>query len=855
MRLSFTSYWPLLLLVALPVLVWLGRRSATGLGARHLRVSTALRVIVLLLVALACMHPVLHHAARELSVVYALDVSRSVSPAFIEKSIEWIRSANTEGKPDHTAYVAFADKPVVVGKAEEIRSISVTTGGAAAPAGADVLDQSQTNLERALLEALHNLAPHHRKRLVLFSDGNATEGELARAVARARAEDVRVFSVPADVRAPGDAWIEAVDLPDVVSVDEPVEAVVRVFSRDQTRGRVELARNGVVLGRKDADLAPGRSRVTVEVRLDRAGLNRLDATLRADGDPFPDNDRHPLSVSVAEKPKVLYVEGRPESASYLESALSQSGIAVTVGGTLPDTERALAAYDAVILSDLPYSSLTAAAQTALSTYVRDGGGGLVFAGGETSYGESGYAGSTLEDVLPVRFQIKEKHKELALIVILDKSYSMLGSKLDLSKEATIAALDLLDETHRFGVVTFNWDPYVTVPLQEVGKKTAIKEEVSRIQASGQTNIYPALRSAFAQLLESTAKVKHVILLSDGKTYPNEFQSLLERMVSSEMTVSAVAVGEEADRELLGNIAKWGKGRSYYLQDARRVPQIFIEETQLAVQTTLVEKPFRPVVLENVEALDGVDFGAAPLLKGHVSTEAKETAEVILEAEPEKPLLARWQYGLGKAVAFTSDVKNRWAADWMSWPGYGKFWSQLVRETSRRREPDDVALRVYRSGSRAVVDMTAVGPDGRHQNGLRPVVSVASGANAPRPLGVPQVAPGAYRIEVPLVSSPEAYRFDLSFGAGAPRRAELFFPYPDEYRFYPANAKLLRALSEETGGVFRPEIRDVFKDYADSGTVPTPLAPWLIGVALVLWLTDVAVRRVPWVWARLSAAES
>ena len=91
--------------------------------------------------------------------------------------------------------------------------------------------------------------------------------------------------------------------------------------------------------------------------------------------------------------------------------------------------------------------------------------GSFFAAGETSYGEEGYSDTIVERILPVEFRVEEKWKDLSLIIVLDKSYSMYGRKIALAKEATKAALDLLEETHRFGVITFDWNPYTTIPLQ------------------------------------------------------------------------------------------------------------------------------------------------------------------------------------------------------------------------------------------------------------------------------------------------------------------------------------------------------------------------------------------------------
>jgi uncharacterized protein YegL len=517
-----------------------------------------------------------------------------------------------------------------------------------------------------------------------------------------------------------------------------------------------------------------------------------------------------------------------------------------------------ATYDAVILSDVSAKSLDTRAMLALETYVRDEDGGLIFAAGETSYGEEGYTDTVVERILPVQFRVEEKWKDLSLIVVLDKSYSMYGKKIALAKEATKAALDLLEETHRFGVVTFDWNPYVTIPLQLATNKEWIKDGISRIQASAQTNIYPALERAFEQLLESPSKVKHVILLSDGKTYPDDYEELLTRMTEKEITVSSVAVGEEADRELLANIAEWGNGRSYFIEDAEKVQQIFIEETQIALEATLVEESFSPLVKREIEAFKGIDFATAPPLKGYVSTLPRDAAEVILEAQDEDPLLARWHYGIGRSVAFMSDVKNRWAVDWLNWEGYGKFWSQLVRETARRHHGAEVDFKVDRRGNAAEVVLSVVDESGRYPRDLEPALRITGPSADVQTVPLRQTAPGRYRASVPVsISASSPWRFELD-AKGIPEEAldqagrtrTVFYPYPDEYRFYPPDVEKLEVLSRETGGKVGPSIEEIFEVGDERASVPTALAPWLTGMALVLYLLDIAVRRMPWLWQKL-----
>ncbi len=847
---TFEHIWPLLLLLAVPLIVWVGRRTNTGLSESHLRLSTVVRGAVVVLLALALMQPVWKRPARLLSVVFALDVSGSIAPAFIDSAIDWIAETSAEGAPAHARYVAFAGSPQAAGSAQEIRDLSVSRGGAEGS-----IDQDATDVEAALAYALRNFDPRYLRRLVLITDANETQGDLLRLVGQANEEGVRVFTLPAGVRASGDSWVEAIELPEEVRQGEPVAALVHVYARAETTGTLELRSGGEVLETRDLSFQPGPHVIPFEVRLPDTGTMTLEAELRTEGDSFPGNDVYRRSMWVSGRPRVLYVEGRPASVRFLRDALREEDIEVVVGdaATLPDDPAALEEFDAVILSDVPIEGLTELRMRALESYVRDLGGGLIFVGGESTYGEEAYAETPIEEILPIWFRVHEQRKDLALVIVLDKSFSMVGPKIELSKEAAKAALALLEDTHRFGLLTFDHSPYWTVPIQFAEKKARINEYISSIIASAHTNIYPALEKAFEGLEEVEAEVKHIILLSDGKTYPDDYETLVTRMAEAEITLSTVAVGEEADRELLENIARWGLGRSYYIREAARVPQIFIEETQIASQSTLVEEAVRPIVRTSVEAFDGIDFSAAPALRGFVSTQAKDTAEVLLESESEAPLLARWNYGLGKTAIFTSDVKNRWAIDWLEWDGYGKFWAQLVRETMRHLDREQVDFQVRRRGREAIVTLNAVGEDGRFMNDLQPEVEVVAPDGSSSVLPLRQVGSGSYEARQALRHDASApYRFDLAEAGLARQSRALFYADPDEYRLYPTNAALLRALSDLTGGTYNPEPEEIFADYGDRTSMPTPLWPYLAALALALYLLDIAVRRAPWFYRRFAS---
>ena len=848
---SIQNAWPLLLVLAIPLLWWTAHRTRTNLVRRHLAVVTVSRSLALVMLALALMQPQWHAGSDDVSVVYALDVSRSVSSAFIDSALTWIGDADREGKPAQARYLAFADRPVLLQTPEQVRGLVVTEGSPREGA----IDQAATNIERALDQALLGLDRDRVKRLVLLTDGNQTEGDVWRVLARLKEAKVRVFPIPAKVRDDGDAWLEGIEVPQGLRKGEPVTVTVRAFSPAEARARVLLRTGNTVLGNRAVRLTAGMNRFSFEIQLSSVGSNTLAAELVAEGDRVPDNNRVRQSAWVAKAPRVLYVEGQPGAAGFLRDALAREGIEVSVAAPadIPETATAMATYDAVILSDAPGKAIAPAKMQAIESYVRDTGGGLLFASGENVFGEQGYSGTAVEKVLPVQFRAQEKRKDLALVIALDRSYSMRGRKMELAKEATRAALDLLEEQHQFAVVAFDSQTHISVPMQYVRAKRKAEDQIARIQASGQTNIYPALGIVYRLLQKTDAKAKHVILLSDGDTHPADFEGLAKRMADEKIVVSTVAIGEGADRELMSNIARWGGGRAYATASAESVPQIFIEETQRAVRSNLLEDAFKPVVKRRMEAFRGVDFEQAPPLKGYVSATARDNAEVLLVSQSGSPVLARWQYGLGKVVVFTSDVKNRWAANWLDWPGYGKLWAQLTREIMRRDSGEELEFRVSREGGEAVISLNALTADGHFRDDLAPRVRVTAADGTATSVQLHHSGAGAYRLRVPLASG-AAVSFELEQSPGVSRPAlerigtrRLFYAYPDEYRALPPDIELLRTLAEETGGKLAPSIAEVFARNGDHSRVSRTLWPWLAALALLFYLLDIAVRRAPLAW--------
>ncbi len=116
-------------------------------------------------------------------------------------------------------------------------------------------------------------------------------------------------------------------------------------------------------------------------------------------------------------------------------------------------------------------------------------------------------------------------------------------------------------------------------------------------------------------------------------------------------------------------------------------------------------------------IEGTGVDSAPPLRGYVTTKPKPTSRSILISDLGEPILARWRHGAGTSVAWTSDVKNRWAVDWIRWGGYPKFWAQVIRTSMRRKVYDSYDLFAKVADGRAQVTVDAIDSSDKFVNEL------------------------------------------------------------------------------------------------------------------------------------------
>jgi uncharacterized protein YegL len=481
--------------------------------------------------------------------------------------------------------------------------------------------------------------------------------------------------------------------------------------------------------------------------------------------------------------------------------------------------------------------------------VRDLGGGLIMAGGEDSFGSGGYQGTRIEKILPVRFDSERVREQpnVAIALVIDRSGSMSGAKIEAAKESARATTEVLSPRDLIAVVAFDNSATTIVRMQRASNRMRISSDISRLQAGGGTNIFPALQEAFQHMQGANAKVKHVILLSDGQAPYDGIADLCQEMRANRITVSAVGIGD-ADRNLLQIIADNGDGNLYMTDDLANLPRIFMKETTEAQKSALVEDLVKAIVVKHVEAIEGTGVANAPLLHGYVSTKPKPTSETILVSELGEPLLARWRVGLGTSVAWTSDVKNRWSTEWIKWKGYPKFWAQLVRSSMRRKVYDSYDLFAKVVDGRAHVMVDAVDSDDRFVNRLDTVLEVIDPRTSKtvRTIAMEQTAAGRYTADFAF-DRYGSYMLKAVHRRGDKVVAEsvgaIALPYPAEFLRSTPTEVPLRHAAIITGGLDKPEPAQLFDPGEDKIEYTRDLWPWVLLVVAGLMLVDIYLKRI------------
>ncbi len=850
----------LLLLLAIPAFLLLGQTAGSRRRLILLCRASAYALVVLALagVALSARLP-----SDRLSVMAAVDRSESIDAEgrlWQQRYLDQIAGALAPG--DELGVVVFGKDARVArppGRPE-------TTDLEKAPVSA-----TATDIGTALQTAMALFPPDCERRLVLLTDGNETRGSGVAQIARATRANVSIYAaVPPHTRA-ADVAVEKLAVAPLVA--EGSVFPVRVILRNQAVARpviLSLLVDDEQVGTESITLQPGLNAVEIPYRMIGPGSHRLRAQVMAVGDAIAGNNYRDATLMIGGKSRILLVTTQPRSS--LSAVLQRKDFNVTTvsPNEFPAQVDGLVGYHCVIFEDVTAAGLNARRLEALERYVKDFGGGFIVAAGEHTYGDSGFKKTAFERMLPVTLEPRRppraEREPLALFILIDRSNSMgyhirnrlerseEQAKLAYAKRAALAVVNQLKDTDMVGLIAFDSQPFEVAPLRPLKENRAVLvEDIPRLQPGGGTDFYDALESARAQLVDSRVGTKHAILLTDGDTNRGaaDHYPLIAALEKADISVTTIRIGDDSvNLTLLNDISSRTGGQFYHVENVETLPELMLKDTTQALsQAPRRDAAYAPRVGGASQALRGIKANELPDLNWYAYSRAKPGADVmlyVLARDKKDPILAAWQYGLGRVVTFTASLDDD-AETWVGWDGFGKLWSQMVHWAVREQTPWDYALAVRRVDGQATVTLHSFDDE---DDGVL-VARVFPGVSQPFDVPFVPQAPREFVARFPALTGGR-YPLTITKRSGnrdAGQRTELV-TMPDrdeepqeEFEADQPNFPLLNQLTTATGGAVDAPIRTIVGRKPGTRRADRPLDWLFIPAAMLLFLTDVGLRRL------------
>jgi Ca-activated chloride channel family protein len=810
--------WALLLLI-LP-LVWVVREWRHHAHRNALLLKAAM--VVLVIVALA--EPALSIRDRKVALAVLVDTSASLSDADLARENKLVDQLDNSRGSNELRIIPFARAPRALDPAE-INGKLIRTKGEAGRA---------TNLEAPVRDALASLPAGTIHRIVLVTDGNENEGSATRAAWQAQQLGIPIDTIALAGREQPKLKTEAVGIPGAVFTGEKFPVDLTIDSPGPTEATVELSAEGKQIGTHKVALVAGENRIRIRTSLNASGAVDISGKVAA---PGLGESRFENAISV-HRPKVQWVSEDPAGTEgHILEVLAANRFDVVQSKTLP---ASLDDTQLVVFNNMNLETMNSADKQRAADFVQSGGGALWIAGEHNVYVDHK---DQPEDPLALAFPAKlvppRSPQGTAVVLIIDKSSSMEGKKIELARAAAEGVVDNLKPDDHVGVLIFDnsfmWD----VPIRTADNKTLIKREISGIMPDGGTQIAPALTEAYQRISQVNAAFKHIVLLTDGISEEGDSVGLAKQAAANRVTISTVGLGQDVNRAYLEKIATGAKGKSYLLSEPTGLEQILLKDVQEHTGTTAVEKPIKPEVKHPSDLLDKVDAEHAPDLSGYVRFETRPTADEILAVDATDPLLVRWQYGLGRATVFSSDAKSRWAASWVGWPGFDRLWTNVFRDLLPHGNESEAAARYDGANEELVVDYHL---SSRSADAITaPDLFVLGPEDFKRPLELTRLSPDTYRGRVKIGSLSGLFRV-------RPLNDSRAFPEVGLYRQeselsdFGSNQALLKSIADSTGGRFNPSVSQLLDSGGKFTDSTMRLWPGLLALAIALNLIELAMRK-------------
>jgi uncharacterized membrane protein len=844
MHLQFTH--PIYLLLPVPALAWVfwfAFKSDVQVSAWRKWMALIVRTIVVLAIILAIAGLQWLLPVEGMNVFFVLDRSDSVPAEQQAAAKDYINATSKLKKnSDKVGVIVFgtdASIETTPNSAVDLQKIQAVVG------------TDRSDLAAAIRLGTAAFPENGQKRLVLLTDGNENIGDAMGAVLAAEHLKVSVDVVPLGVSRACDVSVERLQVPSKLKKGQAFEVKIFVQADRAGPATIRLYRKEQFLGEQKVDLSAGKNLFTFPQTLPDPDFYSYDVQVDAPGDPLPQNNRATGFATVRGDPRILIVSAEPEQDRQLAAALTSARLEIRLVDVrgFPATLAEMQSYDAIFISNLAAGDLGTDRQKLLESAVRDFGVGLVCVGGDQTYAAGGYRGTPLESTLPVNMELDSKKVLPSGAVVLIMHGMEFANGNQVARDCAQGVLGALSSNDEMGVLLWDGSERWLFELQKVGNKKALAQQIAGMNQGDLGSFQHIMEMAHDALKKSTSNLKHIIVFSDGDPGAPS-PALMQAIVGDRITVSAVLISGHSPIDTMTWMSEGvGKGRFYNVQSPNELPQIFLKETAVILKSAIYEEPFKPQLRSSTEVIRGIGADEYPSLLGYVATTPKPRAETPLWTDKGDPLLAHWQYGLGRAVAFTSDGKSRWAKIWLNWEKYKQFWSQIAQWSLRRLENADFTTDVEVEKGQGHINVEALDDQGNYRNFLNLETVVVSPKGEKQKVKLEQTGPGHYEANFPT-KEVGAYLLNLmEMKDGQVRGSQVVgasVNYSPEFTSSEPNYNLLRRITETAGGKsleLNTPALNTFEHDRRRTYQPRDLWEWLLEAAILLFIIDVGVRRI------------
>lgn len=638
---------------------------------RRLWLAARILLIISLIVVLSG-HP-LELASKDTSTIFLIDSSLSMKSLSgeIEKYLN--EQLMHKKSKDKIAVISFGrDYMIEIPLQNNIDNVNLSSEP----------NSNFTNIEGAVDFAINYFPEGTNRRLVIISDCKENLGNVSSLHNKLRAKEINLEIYPMNNDIRQDVQLTSLEIPENFYDNGDIQIDLRLDSNITSVGTFFLyCENEQVLADR-LEVTTGENIFKFNIPLKERESIEFKGEISFEGDKNLRNNKLSKTIEFNDSPRVLIL-GEGEDTEVIKSLTESIGLKVMTYSPeeVPHDINFISKFQGIFLVNVPHDKLDPDFELNLSKAVKELGTGLMVIGGEESFAMGEYKDTLLEEMLPVSCHMKGKKKKsnVGLILAIDCSGSMDEEsngikKIDMAKEAAIRSLEILEDEDYLGVLGFSDTLEWIVPFEQVIDKDSIKHKIGRLSSKGGTLILPSVAKSIEKLEGAPVKIKHIILLSDGQGEKSGYDEQIKKMEDNKITLSSIAMGSDADVDMLKELSDDTNGRSYMVKGFENIPKIFVKETYLATKKYINNEEFDPL---QVDAFDYFPSTYLPPLKGYMGTGIKENASLILKTHLDDPLLATWRYGLGKVLVWTSDLNGRWSNHWIKWDGFYSQWSGLI----------------------------------------------------------------------------------------------------------------------------------------------------------------------------------